>query len=147
MTRTLALRKPSTVTVNSPEPRGQKRARGSLTTQKWQQKFLRSLKKTPSVKHACISAGVSRSTAYRQREADEAFAEKWNNAVAESVDELEAVAFKIATAGDANLIQFLLRCHRPEIYKETQRRELTGADGRPLTGKIVFLPAKVSGDE
>ncbi len=105
------------------------------------------LRQTPSIKAACSAAGISRQTAYRNRAGNAEFAELWQDALDASVDHLEAVAFKLASEGDANLIQFLLRCHRPEVYKDTQRRELTGADGRPLTGKIIFLPAKDSGDE
>jgi hypothetical protein len=86
-------------------------------------------------------------TAYRHRDVDANFARDWQLAIRQSVDDLEAVAFKLAAEGDAGLIQFLLRCHRPEIYKDTARRELTGADGRPLAGKIIFLPPKESGDE
>jgi hypothetical protein len=86
-------------------------------------------------------------TAYRYRDIDADFARDWQLAIRHSVDDLEAVAFKLAAEGDVSLIQFLLRCHRPEIYRDTQRRELTGADGRPLTGKIIFLPPKDSGDE
>jgi hypothetical protein len=114
---------------------------------KWQERFLRVLAKTPSVKAACLAAGVSRMTAYRHRGTDAEFAEQWQDAIRHSVDDLEAVAFRLAADGDAGLIQFLLRCHRPEIYKDTSRRELTGADGKPLAGKIIFLPAKEAGDE
>jgi hypothetical protein len=116
-------------------------------TRRWQTRFLKALCQSPSVKAACSAAGISRMTAYRYRDADAEFAENWQYALQQSVDDLEAVAFKLASEGDSNLIQFLLRAHRPEIYKDTQRRELTGADGRPLTGKIIFLPAKELGDE
>jgi hypothetical protein len=113
----------------------------------WKKIFLKTLAITPSVKSACAAAGVSRMTAYRYRDADADFARDWQLAIRHSVDDLEAVAFKLAADGDAGLIQFLLRCHRPEVYKDTSRRELTGADGRPLAGKIIFLPPKESGDE
>jgi hypothetical protein len=113
----------------------------------WKKIFLQALATTPSVKSACAAAGVSRMTAYRYRDVNADFARDWQLAIRHSVDDLEAVAFKLAAEGDAGLIQFLLRCHRPEIYKDTQRRELTGAGGRPLAGKIVFLPPKDSGDE
>src|SRR6516225_3374838 len=93
-------------------------------TGKWQKKFLQVLAEAPSVKAACLAAHVSRMTAYRYRHSDPEFAEQWQDAINQSVDDLEAVAFKLAAEGDAGLIQFLLRCHRPERYKDTQRREL-----------------------
>lgn len=114
---------------------------------RWRQRFLRSLRRVPNVKAACAAANISRQTAYRNRHDDAEFSVAWQDALDASVDELEAVAFKLALKGDVNLIQFMLRAHRPAIYKETQRRELTGADGQPLAGKIIFLPAKGSGDE
>jgi hypothetical protein len=137
MSRGLALAKPT-------DARARKIARRIAA---WQDKFIAALSETPSVKHACIAARISRTQAYKHRIENAEFAARWLAAIGASVDELEAKAFKLAADGDANLIQFLLRCHRPEIYKETSRRELTGADGQPLAGKIVFLPAKAPGDE
>ncbi len=114
---------------------------------RWQTKFIATLSSSPSVKHAARAAGVTRQTAYTHRSMNAEFAAQWEDAIRQSVDDLEAVAFKLASEGDPNLITFLLRSHRPEIYRETSRRELTGADGRPLTGKILFIPAKVEGAE
>jgi hypothetical protein len=108
---------------------------------KWQKKFLQVLAESPSVKAACLAAGVSRMTAYRYRQSDPEFAEEWQDAIRQSVDDLEAVAFKLAVEGDAGLIQFLLRCHKPEVYRDTQRHEVG------LLGGIVLLPAKEKGAE
>jgi hypothetical protein len=80
-------------------------------------------------------------TAYRYRDIDPDFARDWQLAIRHSVDDLEAVAFKLAAEGDTGLIQFLLRCHRPEIYKDTQRHEVG------LLGGIVLLPPKEKGSE
>src|SRR6516162_6789433 len=110
-------------------------------TSGWKEIFLRALATTPSVKSACAAARVSRMTAYRYRATDAEFAEHWQNAIRHSVDDLEAVAFKLAAEGNAGLIQFLLRCHRPEIYKDTQRHEVG------LLGGIVLLPPKEEGSE
>jgi hypothetical protein len=55
--------------------------------------------------------------------------------------ELEHKAFQLALAGDSNLITFMLRCHKPEVYRDTQRHEVG------LLGGIVLLPAKQSGPE
>jgi hypothetical protein len=110
-------------------------------TGKWQKRFLEVLAETPSVKAACLTAGVSRMTAYRYRHSDPEFAEQWQDAIDQSVDDLEAVAFKLAVEGDAGLIQFMLRCHKPEVYRDTQRHEVG------LLGGIVLLPAKEKGAE
>jgi len=80
-------------------------------------------------------------TAYRHRHADPEFAEQWQDAIQHSVDDLEATAFDLARAGNESLITFLLRCHRPEIYRDTQRHEVG------LLGGIVLRPAKGEGAE
>ena len=108
---------------------------------RWQQTFLRALRQLPSVRDACRAARVSRQTAYRHRKANPEFAELWADAIAHAVDDLESVAFALAKAGDSSLISFLLRCHRPEVYKDTQRHEVG------LVGGIVFLPQKAEGSE
>jgi hypothetical protein len=119
------------------------KARGHATRAKriavWQDRFLRSLRATPNVKVACKAARVSRQTAYRTRADDPAFSAEWQSALDVAVDELEAVAFKRAMDGDSSLITFLLRCHKPEVYRETQRHEVMGG--------IIFLPLKEAGAE
>jgi hypothetical protein len=110
-------------------------------TARWRGRFLRALRQTPSVKHACVAAGIDRATAYRHRQQDEAFAEQWVDAIQASVDELEHKAFQLALAGDSNLITFMLRCHKPNVYRDTQRHEVG------LLGGIVLLPPKENGAE
>jgi len=107
----------------------------------WQQKFLRSLRVTPDVTVAASKAIVSRQHAYRVRSEDPAFNEAWTAALDASVDAVEAKAFALAKAGDASLIQWLLRSHRPSTYRETTRQE------HAVLGKIVLIPAKAAGDE
>ncbi len=106
---------------------------------RWQQNFLKVLRKTPHVSRACKAARVSRSMAYDHRKSNPGFAEQWRDAIEGSVDELEATAFRLATEGDSSLISFLLRCHRPEIYRD--RQEVAVAGG------IIFLPEKKEGCE
>ena len=108
-------------------------------TVRWRKTFLSALAKTPSVKNACRAAAISRRCAYTHRKQDSEFAAAWLDAIQASVDELETRAFELAAKGDANLIQFLLRCHKPEIYRD--RHEVG------LIGGVVFLPNKAAGDE
>lgn len=108
---------------------------------RWQVRFLDSLRKTPNVKAACAAAAVSRQTAYRTRESDSAFRDAWQSALGASVDELEARAFQLALEGDSRLVEFMLKSHRPTVYRETQRHEVG------LLGGIVLLPAKKEGAE
>lgn len=93
-------------------------------TRVWQAAFLRALRIAPSIKHACKVAKVDRRLVYRVRLQDEEFAVLWDDAIAASIDELEAVAFRKAAEGDSNLLTFLLRCHKPQVYRDVQRQEL-----------------------
>jgi hypothetical protein len=110
---------------------------------KWQNKFIDALGKTPSVTHACLAAGINRTRAYEHRKKNPEFAARWEDALGRSIDDLEAKAFQLALNGEdhvaANLITWLLRCHRPEVYRE--RSEVAVAGG------IIFLPTKQKGDE
>jgi hypothetical protein len=75
------------------------------------------------------------------RQQDAAFAEAWQEALDASLDELEATAFKRAKEGDSQLISWLLRCHRPERYRDTSRQE------HAVLAKLVFvLPEKEERD-
>ena len=103
--------------------------------------FLEALVDTVNVTLACRRAGIARRTAYDWREADEGFARKWDDAVDEGVDLLEAELHKRAFEGverpvfykgeqvgtwrfysDA-LAMFLLKAHRPERYRGSPARD------------------------
>lgn len=94
--------------------------------------FLEALATSPNVSAACKAAGVGRTTAYDAREADPEFAEKWTEALESAVDDLAADAFKRAKAGSDVLTIFLLKSHRPEVYRESTRQEISGPKGGPI---------------
>ena len=94
------------------------------------------------------AAGTSRRNAYKARYSSEAFAAKWDEAIASATDKLELEARRRAYSGvdepvyykgqlidtikkySDNLLITLLKAHRPEKFRE--RFEHTGADGGPL---------------
>jgi hypothetical protein len=97
--------------------------------------FLAALVDTVNVTLTYRRADIPRRTAYDWREADEGFARKWDDAVDEGIDLLEAELHKRAFEGverpvyykgeqvgtwrfysDA-LAMFLLKAHRPERYR------------------------------
>ncbi len=98
--------------------------------------FLKALTETVNVTLSCRKAGVPRRTVYDWREADAAFADRWDEALEEGIDLLEAEVHRRAFEGverpvyykgervgewrhysDA-LATFLLRAHRPEKYRD-----------------------------
>jgi hypothetical protein len=108
---------------------------------RWHAAFLRALGRTPSVTTACKVAGINRRTAYDHRERNPEFAARWDDALNQSLDVLEHEIYQRALKEDAQLAMFILRAHRPSIYRETQRHEVG------LLGGIVLLPAKEGGPE
>jgi hypothetical protein len=110
---------------------------------KWQAAFVRALRKCPNVRASAKAAGVSAWTAYRARKADSSFAAQWDEALQESVSEVEMRAFEIALQGDptssatAKLIEMVLKAHRP-AYRD--KAEVAVAGG------IILLPMKEDKD-
>jgi hypothetical protein len=103
---------------------------------RWREQFLRALARSPSVTMACKAAGIPRRTAYAHKEKDADFAAAWDDALNQSLDALEHEVYQRALTDDAQLAMFLLKAHRPSIYRDNQRIE------HALLGGIVLLPPK-----
>lgn len=98
----------------------------------WRKPFLSSLSRTANVRLSCHAAKISRETAYLHRERDEEFALAWQTAMDSACDLLEEMAWNRAKESSDLLLIFLLKAHRPAMYRETTRHEHTGAAGRPI---------------
>ena len=132
----------------------------------WREPFLKMLAKSGNVLLACQSSAVTRSSAYKEKSLNRAFSAQWDEAMAKAVDFLEATAWKRATTGTMEpvwmkdehgrpvkvdsvprmsdtLLIFLLKAHRPQMYRETFRSEVSGPGGSPLVSMAmqVDLPA------
>ena len=73
----------------------------------WTDAFLAALRHRPVLTHACQVVGIDRSTAFRRRQTDKAFADAVQDAMAEGVDRAEMAAFERGVDG----------YHEPVIYK------------------------------
>ena len=123
--------------------RGNSRS-GAARRPRKQDLFLVALTDTVNVTLACRRARIPRRTAYDWRDADEAFARQWDEALDEGIDLLEAELHRRAFEGverpvyykgeqvgtwrfysDA-LAMFLLRAHRPERYRGTPAQHASG---------------------
>ena len=114
----------------------------------WKRNFLTYLSSSGNVSASAEAAGTSRRNAYKARYSSEAFAAKWDEAIAQATDKLELEARRRAVSGvdepiyykgqlvttikkySDNLLITLLKAHRPEKFRE--RFEHTGPDGGPL---------------
>jgi hypothetical protein len=115
---------------------------------RWKKKFIAALAKAPSVKHACLAAGISRDCAYDNRSRDPEFAAAWQAALDSSIDEVEAKAIRFVLEGPAdnssasawaNLAIFLLKSHKRSVYGDKIEAAFAGG--------IIMLPAKTEGPE
>lgn len=99
----------------------------------WKRRFLAELRKVPSVVRACAAARVSPPTVYRIRGQDSDFKNAWDQAIELGVADLEAAVWERAKAGVSDTLAiFMLKSHRPEVYREKSQLALTNADGTPL---------------
>jgi hypothetical protein len=121
----------------------------------WQRDFLRALRRTGVVRSACRAARVGRSTAYRHRESDPDFADRWDDAIETAVDGMESEARRRAVDGTEKpvfykgeqcgtireysdtLLIFLLKANRPEKYRDNfDLKALIDQLGRENTARV-----------
>ena len=105
---------------------------GRTTFTRWRPKFIEVLSNSANVRAACRAAGIDRTTAYRHRARNAAFAEEWDSALKEAGEILEAVAWQRAKEKSDLLLIFLLKALMPEKYRETSVLQHTGAGGGPI---------------
>ena len=94
-------------------------------------RFLAALAKVPSVSKAAEAVGAHRSTVYEWRDRDPQFAKAWDEAIEASVDNLVVAAFKRALKSSDSLLQWLLKCHRPQVYNMSSGENVAADDKGP----------------
>lgn len=112
--------------------------------------FLDVLRETCNVTLAAQACGISSGTAYRHRKEDIIFAERWDEALQEGIDLLEAKAHQRAFEGidepvfyqgmevgsvrkySDGLTMFLLKAHRPDKYRDRSQIDSNISGGMQL---------------
>lgn len=133
-------------------------ANNSKLTPRRRERFLAALREQPNVTRAARAVNVTRRATYNWREADEQFAQEWDDAIQEGCDRLEEEAWRRAHDGveegvyyqgdkvdtvrrySDRLMERLLEAHRPERFRH--RHELSGPGGEPLKPTVIVLPAE-----
>ena len=105
----------------------------------WCPAFLASLTEDANVRGACRAAGVSRQSAYERKATDPEFAAAWQSALDDAVDALEKAAVTRARESSDTLLIFLLKCHRPAVYRD--KIEVTAKTTLEVVEEIVGDPA------
>ena len=88
---------------------------------------------------AAKRAGVHRTTVWRRRQDDEEFAERWDDVLEHSTEVLEQIAVRRAAESSDQLLMFLLRARRPEVYSERHRVHHSG-QVVPVPPSVVLTP-------
>lgn len=110
----------------------------------WKEIFIDRLRKSPNVSAAAKAAGYSRGHVYRVRDEDEEFKAAWQEALDSALDTAEGELYRRAVRGTVKkvyyqdkhidtvreysdtLLIFLLKSHKPEVYRETIKNEHSG---------------------
>lgn len=100
----------------------------------WWPRFLAALRNSANVRAACTAAGIERKTAYRNRDRYKGFAKAWDEAMEDACDVLEAEAWQRARSTSDLLLIFLLKAHRPGMYRETIKQQHEGG----VTLRVVY---------
>lgn len=116
----------------------------AIALRNWKPAFLEDLELHGVVSYAAKAAGVARSTVYDARLVDDAFAVAWDNSHQVALDGLEREAWRRAAEGTLEplvsggkhvadvrkysdrLLEFLLKAHRPEKFRERYAVEHSG---------------------
>lgn len=114
------------------------------TPKGWKDVFLADLRKHGNVRHAAKMAKVGRVTAYSAKKKSKTFAAQWEDALEEACDILEKVARDRAMDQSDRLLEFLLKAHRPEKYRERHQVDFSG---KMETSGVLRVPARLSVDE
>ena len=93
----------------------------------WKDTFLSALRVAPVVRQACKQAGISRAEAYRERHRDVDFAQQWQEALNDGIDEVELALHIRARKQDTTAAIFLLKNLRPEVYGENVNVNVSGS--------------------
>jgi len=110
----------------------------TIWTPKKRDKFISKLREMPNVSRAARLTVVSRSSAYRLRETDSEFAAEWDAAIEEGVEALEEIAMRRAKKSSDTLLIFLLKAHKPEMYREQRDLNIGGKDGDNVKLELVY---------
>jgi hypothetical protein len=125
--------------------------------------FLEALACGWTVTHAAERTGTNKRRFYELREADEAFAAAWDDAIDQGTQVLEDELHRRAIEGwdedsfdgDGKLVRrvrryspalliFSLKARKPDVYRDNARVEVTGRDGGPMELEAGYRPTTLA---
>lgn len=94
--------------------------------ERWKRLFLDAFRESGIISQALMVAGISRGQLRTALDKDPEFLEAFHDAKADAIDSLETEAVRRAKDGSDQLLMFLLKSHRPEVYRENHKVEVSG---------------------
>ena len=108
--------------------------------QGWKKHFLVALAETPYVSVACKAAQISRSRAYAAKKEDEDFAQAWDMAMDDGLDQIEHKLYQIGIGelrGQYGALIYLLKARRYEVKSgQDMPSQITFTWGPSANGSI-----------
>lgn len=110
----------------------------------WRPAFLSVLSRMGVISGAARAVGISPSAVHMARRKDAEFDLQCHDAMQMAIEHLEQVAWDRATKHSDQLLIFLLKAHKPEVYNQAVKTEHSGPGGGPIPVKayIGFDPSK-----
>lgn len=94
--------------------------------ERWKRIFLEAFRESGIISQALMISGISRGQLRTALDKDPEFLEAFHDAKADAIDSLETEAVRRAKDGSDQLLMFLLKSHRPEVYRENHKIEVSG---------------------
>ena len=117
--------------------------------ERWKDLFIEAFRESGIISQALMYAGINRTVLRAGLEKDKDFLEEFHDAKADAIDSLETEAVRRAKDGSDQLLMFLLKSHRPEVYRENHKIEVSGhfeVDHKnALMDKLAAMAELISG--
>lgn len=94
-----------------------------LMIHEWQPVFLSCYAATGNMRYSCQQAGIDRGTVKKFLESSDTFKARFDDAQADAIEGLEAVAWQRARSGSDFLLWRLMQSLRPEVYGDKRTVE------------------------
>lgn len=122
-------------------------ARKKGRKRQWKKAFLDAFRQIGIVAPAAAIAQISRDAVRMATIRDPKFAEQYKEALEQSTERLESVAFARASRTEDpsdTLLIFLLKARKPAVYRDNYRIEHSGPEGAPIlpvtVPTVILLP-------
>jgi hypothetical protein len=116
--------------ARTPKPRSEQ----DIRTPEKKESFLAALRLKGSVYHAAQTVKVGRGTVYAWRDADEEFAQAWDQALEDAYDALEESLYERGLKADTTAAIFILKGRRRKVFGDKQ--ELSGGLTHQHSGSV-----------